>query len=164
MAGENNSVAVGLGEIKTSRQMNEVLVAYGLGSCVGVAVYDPQARVAGLLHAVLPERLNGSEPASPKYVDSGLLGLLTQMEKEGADRRRLIVWLTGGANMLTAPGFKQTLNIGERNVAAALAGLATLNMKIRAQDVGGHVGRTVRLYVATGRFTLRALGSQEREL
>lgn len=164
MAGENNSLAVGLGEIKTSRNANDVLVAYGLGSCVGVAVYDPQAKVAGLLHAVLPERLNGSEPASPKYVDSGLMGLIGQVEKEGADRRRLIVWLTGGANMLSAPGFKQTLNIGERNVAAALAGLAALNLRLRAQEVGGHVGRTVRLYVATGRFTMRALGSQERDL
>ena len=164
MSADNNSLAVGLGEIKTSRNANDVLVAYGLGSCVGVGVYDPQVKVAGLLHAVLPERLNGTEPASPKYVDSGLMGLISQVEKEGADRRRLIVWLTGGANMLTAPGFKQTLNIGERNVVAALAGLATLNLKIRAQEVGGHVGRTVRLYVSNGRFTMRALGSQERDL
>ncbi len=164
MAIENNSLAVGLGEIKVSRNSTDVLVAYGLGSCVGVAVFDPQTKVSGLLHAVLPERLNGGEPASPKYVDSGLAALMASVEKEGAERRRLTVWLTGGANMLTAPGFKQTLNIGERNVAAALAGLAALNLKIRAQEVGGHVGRTVRLYVANGRFTVRALGSQEKEL
>jgi chemotaxis protein CheD len=163
MGAESNSLAVGLGEIKISRNPTDILVAYGLGSCVGVGVYDPITHVAGLLHAVLPEQLNNAE-RSAKYVDVGIAELLSSVEKNGGLRGRLTVRLAGGAHMLNAPGFKQTLNIGERNVVAALATLANLNLKIAAQDVGGNLGRTVRLYVANGRLTVRAMGSPERDL
>jgi len=163
MGTESSSLAVGLGEIKISRQPTDILVAYGLGSCVGVGVYDPFARVAGLLHAVLPEHLNNTDN-SAKYVDTGIAELLAGVERAGALRMRLTVRLAGGAHMLNAPGFKQALNIGERNVAAALVALAALNLKIAAQDVGGNLGRTVRLYVGTGRLTVRAMGSPERDL
>lgn len=164
MAEDRNSLAVGLGEVRVSRNPGDVLVAYGLGSCLGIGLYDPAARVAGLLHAVLPERVNGADPLTAKYVDSGIAGLLAQLKEAGAERGRLIVRFAGGANMLVAPGFKQTLNIGGRNLAAALAVFAQLNLKIKAQDVGGHAGRTVRLYVADGRMTVRMMGNQEREI
>jgi chemotaxis protein CheD len=163
MVASRSTLAVGLGEMKISRDPQETLVAYGLGSCVGVGVYDPQARVAGLLHAILPERPAGADPLSPKYVDSGITGLLAALEAGGAERRRMVVRMAGGANMLTAPGFKQSLNIGERNVAAALAALSAHKLPVKSQEVGGHVGRTVRLYVADGRMTLRAIGNPERE-
>jgi len=159
-----DSLTVGLGEVKLSRDPSDVLVAYGLGSCVGIGMYDPAAKVAGLLHAVLPEHNNGADPASSKYVDSGIKGLLNQLERMGADRKRLIVRMVGGANMLTAPGFQQTLNIGDRNVASARAVLANLNLRIRAEEVGGNSGRTMRLYVCDGRMTMRMLGGQEREI
>jgi chemotaxis protein CheD len=163
MGSENNSLAVGLGEIKISRLPTDILVAYGLGSCVGVGMYDPITRVAGLLHAVLPEHINHGEN-SAKYVDTGISDLVAGMEKNGAVRSRLTVRIAGGAHMLNAPGFKQALNIGERNTAAALATLAALNLRVAAQDCGGNLGRTVRLYVATGRMTVRAMGNPERDL
>jgi chemotaxis protein CheD len=159
-----NNLAVGLGEIKISRNPQDVLVAYGLGSCVGIGMYDPQARVAGLLHAILPVHPNGSTEWSPKYVDSGVQELLEKLAKVGAMPGRLVVRLAGGANMLVAPGFSQVLNIGSRNIEAAQAVLAAANLKIAGQDVGGHAGRTVRLYVADGRMTARLVGSQERDL
>ncbi len=160
----DNSVAVGLGEVRVSSNPVEILVAYGLGSCVAVAMYDPVARVAGLLHAVLPYNLNGTEALSAKYVDSGIAALLDRLAKAGADHQRLIVRLAGGANMLVAPGFSSTLNIGARNVAAARATLATYKLKIRSEDVGGNTGRTVRLFVTDGRMTVRVLGSPEKEI
>ena len=160
----DNTLAVGLGEIKVSRQPEDVLVAYGLGSCVGVGAYDPVARVAGLLHAVLPERTNGAEEFSPKFVDSGIPALLKELERAGAIRRRLIIRIAGGANMLLAPGFKQTFNIGDRNVAATRATLASLGLPIRGEAVGGQTGRTVRLLVSSGRMTVKVLGTGEIEL
>ena len=163
MGVENSSLAVGLGEIKISRLPTDILVAYGLGSCVGVGMFDPFAKVAGLLHAVLPEHLNHTEN-SAKYVDTGVAELVAGMEKNGALRSRLMVRIAGGAHMLNAPGFKQALNIGERNTTAALAILAAMNFRIAAQDCGGNLGRTVRLYVATGRMTVRAMGNPERDL
>ena len=160
---ESNSLAVGLGEIKISGLPTDILVAYGLGSCVGVGMYDPITRVGGLLHAVLPEHLGNSDNLA-KFVDTGIAELLASMERAGAVRARLNVRLAGGAHMLNAPGFKQSLNIGERNIAAALAALAVLNLRVAAQDLGGTVGRTVRLYVANGRLTVRAMGNPERDL
>ena len=160
----DNSLAVGLGEIKLSNNPADVLVAYGLGSCVGISMYDPQARVGALLHAVLPQRLNDGDARNPKFVDSGVLRMLEQLEQMGAARHRLVVRMVGGATMLNIPGAKQSLNIGERNVAAARLVLAEQRLRLSAEDVGGNTGRTVRLHVNTGRTTVRAIGNPEREL
>ncbi len=158
------AIAVGLGEIKLSKTPGEVLVAYGLGSCVGVGMYDPVAKVAGLLHAVLPQSLSGSESVPGKFVSTGIPKLVEEMERLGADRSRLLVRMAGGANMLTAPGAKQAFNIGERNATTARQVLADLRFKLRAEDVGGTTGRTVRLHAVDGRMTVRALGSIEKDL
>jgi chemotaxis protein CheD len=161
-----NSLAVGLGEIKISRDTGDVLVAYGLGSCLGIGMHDPVTHITGLLHAILPSHPspNGPTDQSAKYVNTGLVQLLEQITRLGADRRRLIVRMAGGANMLTAPGFSQVLNIGTRNIEAAQAVLATLNLKVISHEVGGNIGRTVRFYVADGRMTIRTMGNQEREI
>ncbi len=162
MTAPAENLSVGLGEIKISRNPNQVLVAYGLGSCLGVGMYDPAAGVGGLLHAVLPERTNGAETSSAKYVDSGIAALLDKMFEAGAAHKRLIIKVAGGANILAAAGFK-SLNIGDRNVAAAQAAFSALNLKVKANDVGGNIGRTVRMYVANGRMTVRMIGSPEKE-
>ena len=86
------------------------------------------------------------------------------MEKAGALRSRLQVRIAGGANMLSAPGAKQAFNIGERNVAQTRVMLDSLRLRLLAEDVGGSVGRTVRLFAADGRMTVKALGSQEKAL
>ncbi len=160
----DQALPVGLGEIKISKSPGDVLVAYGLGSCVGVGMYDPVAKVAGMLHAVLPQSLNGTEQVPGKFVTTGVPKLIEEMEKAGALRSRLQVRMAGGANMLTAPGAKQAFNIGERNVLQARTTLDTLRMRLQAEDVGGTVGRTVRLFVNDGRMTVKALGSQEKAL
>jgi chemotaxis protein CheD len=157
-----DSVAVGLGECKISRNVEEVLVAYGLGSCVGIGMYDPQLRLAGLLHAVLPTSPNGVAERSAKYVTSGIEILLEEMIKAGAIPSRIIVRMAGGANMLTAPGFSKTFNIGTRNVEAAHEVLQRLRLRLVSEEVGGTIGRTVRFYVCDGRMTIRTVGNQER--
>lgn len=159
-----NTVAVGLGEIKISRDPGELLVAYGLGSCLGIGVFDPIARVAGMLHAILPANPNGSSENAGKYVDTGVALLLEQMIKLGGERRRFILRMAGGANMLIAPGMSSVLNVGSRNVESAFAIFTTLNLKLASHEVGGNVGRTVRFYVADGRMTIRTMGNQEREI
>lgn len=156
--------SVGLGELRVSRAQDEILVAYGLGSCLAVAIYDPAARVAGLLHAVLPSRNRDADPLSAKFVDSGIEALCKSLQASGAQMRSLIVRLAGGANMLLGPAFPQGIDIGDRNVAAARQVLAQMGLAIAAEDVGGHSGRTIRLYVADGRMTVRLLGQAEREM
>jgi chemotaxis protein CheD len=155
--------SVGLGEIKISRDSGDVLVAFGLGSCVGIGLYDPKTHIGGLLHAVLPESKNNSE-SEAKYVDSGIKLLLSQMVEAGAVPSRLMVRMVGGANMLTAPGLANSFDIGTRNVETARKILNALHLKISAEEVGGSIGRTVRLYISDGRMTIRMMGGQEREI
>jgi len=157
-------LTVGLGELKISHTIGDVLVAYGLGSCLGIGMYDPQMHLAGLLHAVLPESPNGKTESSFKYVDSGIMAMLEELAKNGANRNRLIIRMAGGANMLVAPGFSQSFNIGNRNVDAAYETMKRLKLKILSQEVGGTIGRTVRFYTHDGRMTIRTVGNQEREI
>lgn len=157
-------ISVGLGERVISRDPQDILVAYGLGSCLGIGMVDPQKKICGLLHAVLPERTNGTDPTNPKYVDSGIEGLINEMVKAGADQNRLVIRIAGGANMLIAPGLSKTFDIGTRNIQTAHQTFEKLKMKIANEEVGGNRGRTVRMYVAQGRMTVRVIGEKEQDL
>ena len=158
---------IGLGEQAISQNPEDVLVAYGLGSCVGVVMIDPGSSIAGLLHAVLPRPTdgigNGGYNAS-KYVEGGIEGLIEGMVKEGANKKRLVVRIIGGANMLVSSGVTRSFDIGTRNIEAAQATLNRLKMPIAAAEVGGHIGRTVRVYVANSRVTVRVIGQKEYEI
>jgi len=160
----DNSIGVGLGERVVSRNPDDVLVAYGLGSCLGIGMCDPSVRIAGLLHAVLPEGQNGTEKNPSRYVDSGIQGLYDEMMKSGAAASRMIIWVTGGANMLVTGEFSKAFDIGNRNIEVARRMFEELRLPLAAIDVGGHLGRTVRLYVGTGKMTVRVIGGQEKDL
>ncbi len=157
------TIAVGLGEMAITCQADLVLVAYGLGSCVGLAAYDPVGPVAGLLHAVLPRHRNGDENRA-KFVDTGIPALVAEMERMGASLERMRWYAAGGAQMLTAPGFKGMFNIGQQNVEAARQALARYGLTLNGSSVEGHVGRTLKLYVSNGRVTVRFAGQEEQEL
>ncbi len=156
-------IPLGLGEYKVSTCPSEVLVAYGLGSCLAIGLVDPHLNLAGLLHAVLPES-NGNGTSSPKFVDSGIQILLTEMVQKGANPRRMLIHLAGGASVLSLPGYTQFFNIGSRNIAAAISFFASARLPITSQDVGGNRGRTVRLYVKNGQMTVQSIGQPERTL
>jgi chemotaxis protein CheD len=158
---------VGLGEQAISRNPEDILVAYGLGSCIGVAVIDPVSKISGLLHAVLPRARDGlqnGEKNGSKFVESGIENLIAALLKEGANKTRLVVHLVGGANMLLSSGVTHSFDIGTRNVEAAYATLDRLRMPVSAAEVGGHVGRTVRVYIADCRVTVRVAGEKEHEI
>lgn len=160
-------INVGLGEQAVSRNPEEVLVAYGLGSCVGIVMTDPISHFSGLLHAVLPRAANGtaSGESNPyKYVESGIENLLAVLIRHGANQSRLAVRMIGGANMLMASDMTRSFDIGTRNIEAAHTTLNRLKLPIVAAEVGGHTGRTLRVYVANGRVTVRVIGEKEREI
>ncbi len=164
---KKDPISLGLGERAISRDSGDVLVAYGLGSCLGISMIDPQTKVSGLLHAVLPGALNGTssnDSNTHKYVDSGIENMLDAMIKEGAIKNRLITRIIGGANMLIAPGMTNSFDIGTRNMESARRTMQRLNLKIAAEEVGGHTGRTVHVYVADSRVTVRVIGEKERDI
>jgi chemotaxis protein CheD len=159
--------SVGLGEVAISRNPDDILVAYGLGSCMGVAMVDPISRVSGLLHAVLPRASDGMESprVNPyKYVESGIEALILAMVKDGAYQNRLVVRIVGGANMLISTGLSVSFDIGTRNIEATRSTLNRMKLPLTAAEVGGHAGRTVRVYVADSRVTVRVAGEKEHEI
>lgn len=165
-----NLRSVAIGEVVASNASNEVLVAYGLGSCIAVCLYDPVAQVGGMVHALLPSSLDrdgdeGGKTSKPaKFVDQGVPILIEELSKLGASRSRLVAQLCGGADVLSMPGGNNAIGIGERNILAAEDALVKANLQIKAQATGGKVGRTVRLYIGSGKVTVRSLGQPEQAL
>jgi chemotaxis protein CheD len=171
----NKLRAVPIGEAFVSRAADDVLVAYGLGPCVAVCLYDPVARVGGMLHALLPTPLDNPMEAkgtldpttySARFVDQGISLLINALVKLGSKRTRLIAHLCGGAQAMTAPGSeeKSKLNIGERNVQVAKRALQAKGIWIKTQDTGGCTGRTVKFYIATGQVSVSTPGQEEQFL
>ena len=151
---------VGVGNMLASNDTAANLVTYSLGSCVGVAIYDPSAKVGGLLHAMLPSSTINAKRAQAcpyMFVDSGLPAIFHAVYALGGLKHRLIVKLVGGAEFLDD---KNIFQIGQRNVEAALALLARNGVALAARETGGHESRTVRLDLSNGNFTLNLPGRQ----
>ena len=160
-----NVRSVSIGEIIVSKDPNDVLVAYGLGSCVAICLYDSLTHVGGMLHALLPEPTNGRVGGNPaKFVEQGVPLLIQSVVEMGASRIRLKAQFCGGAQMLSAPGFSDSLNIGQRNVVAAEGSLKKAGTRITSKDTGGHIGRTARLTVADGAVIVTTRGKDEKSL
>jgi chemotaxis protein CheD len=149
-----------------SNDPDDLLVVYGLGSCIAVCLYDPSAKIGGVLHALLPTSTeNHTLTSSPsKFVNQGVPLLIDSMIALGAKPSRLTAKLCGGARMVITPGFDDALNIGERNIQAAKEALKAAGLKIQAQDTGGQTGRTIKFSIATGQVTIRSLGKKEQIL
>ncbi len=147
-------IKVGIGDYAVAKKTG-VISTYGLGSCVGITLYDRLTKVGGLLHALLPESaLYGNRGNPAKYVDTGLELLIKDMMKLGASPRRLEAKLFGGAHMFSNVR-SENLQIGKRNVEVAKRELRKRGIKIVAEDTGGRGGRTIYLDVSTGRVKMR---------
>ena len=164
MTDQEQTVVVGLGELQVTRDSSVILTCLGLGSCVSLCAYDPVSKVAGMVHIVLPLSNGRSGEPSPKYADAAIPMLLEEMNKHGALMRRLIVKMVGGAQMSTAPGIGSIFETGERNVKATKEILTESGITVKAADTGGTHGRTVRLFVDSGRVTVGTVGHSAREI
>jgi len=153
-------VSVGMGKLVVTQEPNEILTVVGLGSCVAVVLYDPRRRVGAMLHAMLPRHRPGASVT--RFVDSGTRELIAQVEKLGVNIYRSRWYLAGGAQMLSASGFQDTFQIGGKNIEMATAMMQELGITPIATDLGGTQGRTVRLYMASERMTVRTAFGSER--
>lgn len=155
---------VGIGDCKVSKDPNDTLVTHALGSCIGVMIYDPVVKVAGLLHYMLPESSLDLEKARLKpfmFADTGIPELFHMTYALGAVKQRLIVMAAGGAQMLDPNG---TFNIGKRNQLAMRKIFWKAGVLIKKEEIGGMASRTVRMDVATGKVMLRTAGAGEQEM
>ena len=155
-------IAVGLGDLFVST--SEDLVAYSLGSCVGICLWDPIARVAAMAHVVLPSAPAGQVATPGKFGDTAVPALLAALDRAGAQKLRLQCKIAGGAAVLAIGGGGSLPKIGDRNVEAVKAALAKVNIRILAEQVGGNQGRTVRVEPPSGRVLVRTVRGTETEL
>jgi chemotaxis protein CheD len=154
---------VGISEMKVTTNKDDVLVTYSLGSCVGLTLWDPVAGVGGLLHSMLPlSKIDSAKADSRPYmfVDIGVPKMLQEIFDLGAQRSRLIAKVAGCASLLDD---KRLFKIGERNYTVLRKILWKNSILISAEDVGGTTSRTMYLYMADGRTTIKS-GGKETEL
>jgi chemotaxis protein CheD len=141
-------ITVGIADCRVSRDPNDCLVTHALGSCIAVAIHDPAANVAGLLHFMLPESSIHKEQVRPlMFADTGIPELFHSAYAMGAEKKRITVRLVGGAQVADPEG---VFNIGKRNYLACKRILWAAGVMIRGEEVGGAISRTVRLEVGTG--------------
>lgn len=151
-----------MGELAASATPEDELVSMGLGSCVGVALVDPEHEVAALAHVMLPVA-NAAYSAPAKFADRAVPALVAHAERLGARPGRLEAVLAGGAQMFGKTGLTG-LDLGARNEAAVRAALENAGIPVRAAATGGSRGRTVRVRVGEARVTVKEAGGDEVEL
>lgn len=152
------SIKVGMADLNVLNDQG-TLVTLGLGSCVGVAIYDKKSKIAGLAHVMLPSSLeikNNSNKA--KFADSGIELLVSKMESVGANKQYMVAKLAGGAQMFKFNSKADVLKIGERNVIASKSKLKDLGIKVIAEDTGGTFGRTIEFSSIDGNLLIKTIG------
>ncbi|MDD2613449.1 MAG: chemotaxis protein CheD [Methanosarcina sp.] len=150
---DSGIVVVGIGACAVARSPVK-LKTFGLGSCVGIVLYDRRERIGGLVHTMLPAIDNARiKDNSLKYTDSGIEYLVNEIVKKGSSIKRLEAKLVGGAKMFE----NWNMNIGERNIKSARNTLRRLQIPIVAEDTGKNYGRTVTLDTSTGDLLIRTI-------
>ena len=152
-------IKVGMADLNICKPPDN-LTTIGLGSCIGIALYDPSTKISGLAHIMLPDSTqirNNTNIA--KFADTGIQKLYDDMIAAGADKRKIVAKIAGGAKMFElSGGSNSVINIGESNAAASRAKLKELGIRLVAEDTGLNFGRTVELYSETGDFLIKAVG------
>jgi chemotaxis protein CheD len=152
---------VRMGELAISDTPGDVLVSLGLGSCIGLAVVDKRAGVAGLAHIVLPVTTSTPKPgAMNKFADHAVPALVDGMVERGASRVFMQASLVGGASMFAGTG----LEVGARNADAVRELVTGRRVPVVAEAVGGSKGRTVKIDVTSGAVSVREAGGTEEVL
>jgi chemotaxis protein CheD len=145
-----------------------IITTHGLGSCLAITVYDPQMKIGGLAHVMLPEPdlvRNQSNPA--KFASTAIKEMVSLLEGMGCSRVRMISKLVGGANMfskLLNSGKTSYSNIGQRNIQQAKQELNNLGIPIVAEDTGADYGRSVEFLVSSGTVIVHSFKAGLKEL
>lgn len=134
-----------------------------LGSCVGVCIYDPELKVGGLSHIMLP---SSKKPTNniKKYADTAIPHLIDELVKLGGDRRRMIAKIAGGSTMFRHTENSVMGDIGKNNISSAKEILARLKINIVSEDVGGDYGRTIDFYLETGELKIKTIGKEPKTI
>ena len=158
------TIKIGIADIAVSKAPNTI-TTLGLGSCIGIAMYDKQTKIGGLVHVMLPDstkiKMNSN---AAKFADTGIQKLLDMMIRAGASKARITAKIAGGAKMFEVSGSTEVGNVGDRNAEASRAKLKALGIRLVAEDCGKNYGRTVELDCNTGDYVIRAVGKPVKKI
>jgi len=162
----SNIINIGMSQMEVTSKPGTVLSAPSLGSCIGLALYDPVSKVAGMVHIVLPDSTKLTKVNEPpgKYADTAVPEIIKKMIAMGSNKNTLIIKIAGGAQMFTLQQGSNVLNIGFRNALAVKAALTKEGLIVKTTETGGNKGRTFKIDVQTGVFTVKIIGQDEVEL
>jgi chemotaxis protein CheD len=159
-----SDLIVGISDIKFSKNADDVIITYALGSCIGIVVFDPIAKVGGMLHYMLPESIldqNKARENPEMFADTGIPLLFKSCYNLGAEKKRMVVKVAGGASILDDTNF---FRIGQKNIMAMRKIFWKNNVMINKEDTGLNYNRTVRLEMSTGKVFVRTSGGEMKEL
>lgn len=159
-----NMIKVGMADMNICKSP-DAITTLGLGSCVGVVLYDSNSKIAGMVHVMLPDstKIRKNENAA-KFADTGIKALIDLMIKNGAKSSNLIAKIAGGAQMFNFNSDNEMLRIGDRNVEAAKTKLKELGIRIVAEDTGLNYGRTIEFFPETGELVVKAVGKTKKTI
>ena len=160
-----NSIVLGMADLMVIRAPVK-LITLGLGSCIGLVVYDSTAKIAGMAHIMLPNSrgLMGSEKVG-KFADTAVPAIIEQMLKLGAVKSRIKAKIAGGAQMFSLPGMSADfLTVGAKNVSETTKRLRGLGIVLTAADTGGNKGRTIEFSTSNWMLKVKTLGKGISEI
>lgn len=154
-----SKIIIGIADAKFSKDPDQSLITYSLGSCIGISLYDKNQKIGAMLHYQLPQSSMDQARAKQNpfmFADTGLEIILRKMDSMSINKKTLQVKVAGGASMDTGPkGF----DIGKRNYLAIRKLLWKYSMFIDAEDVGGSIARNMELDIETGSVTIKKNGN-----
>jgi chemotaxis protein CheD len=154
----NNTIKVGMADANVCKPP-DMITTLGLGSCVGIVLYDTVKKIAGMVHIMLPDStkiINNTNKY--KFADTGIDALIQDMVNIGALQRNLVAKIAGGAQMFSFSNNLEMMRIGERNVEATKDKLNKLGIRLLAEDTGSNYGRTIEFNPDTGLLCIKSVG------
>jgi chemotaxis protein CheD len=149
-------ININISELKAIKE-NCILETQSLGSCLGIALFDPTTKTAALAHVMLPDSKKANVGTKPgKYADTAIFKMLKEMTKMGASKAMIVAKIVGGACMFSGSTISDFMNIGARNVETAKKLLSEQKIPVVAEDTGGKHGRTIEFNTNTGKVTVKS--------
>lgn len=159
-----NVVKVGMADLNVAESPNKIRTT-GLGSCVGITLYDKVSKIGGMAHVMLPSStLSKGEMNLAKYADTAIPKLIADLVGKGAAQRRLIAKIAGGAQMFSFSSSNDIMRIGPRNVEACKEALKLAGIPLYKEDTGGNWGRTIEIDCLTGILQIRSVNHGVKEI
>lgn len=157
-------IKVGMADLNVCTPPNGI-TTLGLGSCVGVVLYDTTRKISGMVHVMLPDsnKIRNNENLA-KFADTGIDELIRRLVAIGAGRNSLVAKIAGGAQMFAFNSNNDMLRVGDRNVEATKEKLNSLRIPILAEDTGANYGRTIEFFPESGELIIKSVGKPIKKI